>query len=127
MTPILSIDGSEAQSSKPIDPGAYEFEVESVSDAKQGAKAFYVTTIFVCQDEPFVGRKIYHNTPINGKGAGMFIEMVSKLTGTEYDVDSVDDLEIDTDDLVGATCMITVRHREYNGEMQHEVAKISSN
>ena len=90
--PILTIDGSEAQSSKPIDPGVFEFQVESVSEAKQGAKALYVTWIFVCQDEPFVGRKVYHNTPVSGKGAGMFFELAGKINGEDYDVDNIESI-----------------------------------
>ena len=125
MTPILTIDGSEAQSNKPIDPGMYEFLCESISDPKQGAKAAYVTWIFVCQHEDFLGRKVYHNTPINGKGAGMFFELAGKINGEDYDVDNIENLEIDTDELLNESVMGTVKHREYNGEMQHEISKFS--
>lgn len=124
--PKLNLDLSEAISNKPIDMGVYEMEVESISEVKQGAKAAYVTIIWNCIEEPFVGRKIYDNRPVNGKGASLFADFYSKVTGEDVDVDDLESLEIDTDDLIGQTALITVGHTEYQGETQHQVSKISA-
>jgi hypothetical protein len=124
--PRLNIDLTDAQSNKPIDVGVYEFELESVSEAKAGAKSQYVTFIWNCVEEPFVGRKIYDNRPITGKGAGLFADAYSKLTGEDIDVDDLAELDVDTDDLLGNRVLITVEHEEYQGETQHRVKKLSA-
>lgn len=123
--PKINLDLTEAVSNKPIDLGVYEMEVESISEVKQGAKAAYVTIVWNCVEEPFVGRKVYDNRPVNGKGASLFADFYAKVTGEDVDVDDLDSLDIDTDDLVGQSALVTIGHREYNGETQHEVSKLS--
>lgn len=123
--PNINLDLSEAISNKPIDSGVYEMEVESVSEAKQGAKAAYVTIVWKCVEEPFVGRKVFDNRPINGRGASIFVQAWNAVMHQDLDVDALSTVEIDTDDMIGERGLISIRHREYNGEIQHEVAKVS--
>lgn len=124
--PRINLDLRDAESSKPIDPGVYEMEVESISEVKQGAKAAYVTIVWKCLDEPFVGRKVFDNRPVNGKGASLFADFMSKVMRQDIDVDDLETLEVDTDDMIGEAALVTIRHREYNGNTQHEVAKLSA-
>ena len=64
---------------------------------------------------------------IDGKAAGMFINFINAVTGSDHDVDDLDDLDIDTDDLIGGICNIVNKQKEYpegSGEFKDEVKKV---
>jgi hypothetical protein len=125
--PRLHIDASEAQSMKPIPEDTYPCTVLSVSEAKQGPNATYVEAVLVVSEGEYEGRKLYRNMPIEGKGAGIFIDFISKVTGEDYDIDDLDELDIDTDDLEGQEVGAVVTQREYpegSGEFRNEVSRI---
>lgn len=125
--PRLTIDATEAQSMKPIPDGTYAATVLSVSEPKSGPKATYVEAVLVVSEGEYEGRKLYRNMPIEGKGAGIFIDFVSKVTGEDYDLDDLDSLDIDTEDLEGQEVGVVVGQREWpegSGEFRNEIDKI---
>jgi hypothetical protein len=128
--PKVTIDLSEAQSRTPLDPGTYPAQVKAFEGPTKGPKSSYLTAIIEITEGQYENRQIYHNLPITGKGAGIFADFVSKLTGQEIDVDELENLDIDTDDLVGLPFGIVTKQREYpegSGEMQTEISKILRN
>jgi len=125
--PRLHIDLSEAQSNKPLPDGIYSAAVDSFSDVQEGPKAKYVTVGFVLTEGGHEGRKFFNNYPIEGKGAGMFADLISKLTGEDIDVDDIDELDIDTDDLIGSPCALVLKQEEYpegSNDFRSKIAKV---
>lgn len=125
--PRLNVNLKEAESRKALPDDTYLCKVLSISGVKKGPKANYVEVVFDVVDGEFEGRKIYHNLMVSGKGAGMFVEFWNKLMGTEYDVDDLEDLDIDTDEVVGQECRILTKQEEYpaaSGEWNHKVQRI---
>jgi len=125
--PIFSLDLSDAQSLKPIPDDTYPAEVAELNGPHQGDKAKYATAIIVISDGDFEGRKFYHNMPIEGQGAGIFVDFVNKVTGSDYDVDDMEELEVDPEDLIGAAVAIVTKTEEYpkdSGEMRSSIKKL---
>lgn len=124
--PKINLNLSEAESNKPIDPGVYEAVIDSISDVKSGAKSQYIAFVFrIVEEGPAEGRKVWFNAPIEGRGAGIFADLYSKVMRVDVDVDDLEELEIDTDDMIGEGCLITIGHEEYQGETRHTVKKVS--
>lgn len=122
--PTITLDLRDARSLKPIPGGTYTLAVESISEPQQGAKAVYVTWVFrVIDDEDYEGRLLYHNTPINGAGAGIFADLYGKLTKQEIDVDELEELEIDLEDLIGEEILAAVVEDEYEGRPKNEIKR----
>lgn len=127
MSPRLTLDLSEAVSFKPAPDGTYPCEVESISEIQSGPKANYVDVQFSCNDGEQEGHRFFTKLMVNGKAAGMFVNFVNAVSGSDYDVDDLDDLDVDTDDLVGGTCGIVNKQVEYpegSGEFKDDVKKI---
>ena len=118
----------DAMSSKPVDEGVYGCEIEGAED-KEGAKANYLKWTLVITDDEEKGRKLFHNTPYDGAGAGMFADFWSKASGEELDIDELDELDFDIDDVLGNPLVVTVIHEEYpegSGKMVAKVDRISA-
>ncbi len=118
----------DAMSSKPVAEGVYGCEVEGAED-KEGAKANYLKWTLVITDDEEKGRKLFHNTPYDGAGAGMFAEFWMKATGEDLDVDELDEMDFEVDDAYGATLVVTVEHAEYpegSGKMVAQVSRVSA-
>jgi hypothetical protein len=125
--PILKLDLSEAQSLKPIPEDTYPATVSDISGVQEGPKAKYIAAELKISEGDYEGRKFYVNLPIHGKGAGIFADFINKCLGTEYDVDDLEELEIDTDDLLGAEVGIMVKDEEYpegSGDFRSKVSKV---
>lgn len=125
--PRLNIDLSEAQSQKPIPEDTYLCNVGEISDPQTGPKSTYVMVTYVVAEGEHEGRQLFQNMPITGKGAGIFADFYSKVTGEEIDVDDLDDLDVDTDDLVGQQIGVVAGQKEYpegSGEFRNEVKKL---
>lgn len=125
--PRLNVDLKEAESRKALPDDAYPCKVLSISAPKQGAKSKYVEWVFQVTEGEFEGAKIYNNTPVTGKGAGMFVDAWNRVMGTDFDVDQLEDLDIDTDDAIGEECICVTKQKEYpegSGEYQHNLAKL---
>ena len=125
--PELTLNLSEAESLKPIPDGTYPAIVKGFSDVQAGPKAKYISAILEISEGDFEGRKFYNNLPIEGKGAGIFVDFINKVTGSEYDVDDHEALEVDTDDLIGAPCGIVLKQEEYpegSGDFRSQVKRV---
>ena len=125
--PRLTIDAKDAQSRKALPDDTYTCRVESISDVKKGAKARYVEAQYKVIEGEFEGRIIFQNLPVEGKGAGIFVDMWNVTTDANLDVDDLESFDADTDDAVGCTLGVVTRQREYpegSGEFKHEVHKL---
>lgn len=125
--PRLQVDLSEAQSREALPDDTYRCTVFEISDVKEGPKSAYVSIVFAVAEGEFEGRKIYDNRPIEGAGAGLFAEFYSKVTGEEVDVSDMEELDIDTDDLIGLEIAVVTKQEEYpagSGEFTSKVKKL---
>lgn len=125
--PRVSIDLTEAQSRKPIPDDTYPAEIKQWEGPTKGPKSTYLTAILEITEGEHAGRKFYHNLPITGAGAGIFADFYSKATGEEVDVDDMEQMDVDTDDLIGVAIGITTKQEEYpegSGEMQSKIVKV---
>lgn len=125
--PRLELDLSEAQSLKPIPDDTYPAVVFDFSDVEEGPKAKYVSAVIKIDGGEYNGRQFYNNLPIHGRGAGIFVDFYNKCMGTDYDVDALEDLEIDTDDMLGAEIAIITKQEEYpegSGEFRSNIHKV---
>jgi len=126
--PRVTVSLKDAEVRSVLPEGTYECSVHEVRGPTKGPKASYLTFIFnVDEDGEYEGRKIFHNTPVEGAGAGMFEELFEKLTGEPPERDASGDFVFDTDDLIGLTCSLVVKLREYpdnSGEYVTDVKKI---
>jgi len=111
--PSINLNLTEAESLKPIEEGAYPATVLEVGEVTQGPKAQYVSVKVAISDGEYEGRNFYNNLPIEGKGAGIFIDFINKVLGMDYDVDDMEDLAFDTDELVGGELIINIKNEEY--------------
>ena len=131
--PRLTIDVSEAQSFDPVEDDLYLCEITAISEVKQGQKARYLTAEMTIEhgmqtEEAFAGRKLFTNLPIEGAGAGIFTSFWERATGEELDLED-DELDIDTDDLVGEKIAVQTKQEEYppnSGEFRSQVKKVLS-
>lgn len=126
--PRVTLNLSEAQSRKPIPEGTYTVKILEFSGPHKGPKAQYLTVVTEVTDgaKEGVGRKFYDNLPIEGQGAGIFADFLSKATGDDIDVDNLDETDVDTDDLIGIELGANVKNKEYpegSGEFQSQITK----
>lgn len=125
--PRLTLDLSEAVSLKPAPDGTYPCEVDQIGEVQKGPKANFVEVRLKVTEGDEEGHIFFTNLMVNGKAAGMFVNFINAVSGTNYDVDDLEDLDIDTDDLIGATCGVVNKQKEYpegSGEFKDEVKKI---
>ncbi len=111
--PSINLNLTEAESLKPIEEGAYPATVMEVGEVTQGPKAQYVAVKIAIADGEYEGRTFYNNLPIEGKGAGIFVDFINKVLGMDYDVDDMEDLAFDTDELIGGELIINIKNEEY--------------
>lgn len=125
--PRLNVDLSEAQSMKPIPEDTYLCTVGEISEPQSGPKSTYIAVTYVVSEGEYEGRQLFQNLPITGKGAGIFADFYAKVTGEDVDVDDLDDLDVDTDDLIGQEIGVVVGQHEYpegSGEFRNDVKKL---
>lgn len=125
--PDLNLDLSEAQSFDPVPDDTYLCEVVEVSDVQSGQKANYVTVTLEIAEGEHQGRRLFNNLMVTGKASGMFVDFLNKALDTDYDVDEMDELTINTDDLIGARVGVITKQEEYpegSGEMRSQVKRI---
>jgi len=116
MSPVLNLNLSEAQDFTPLPDDHYPVTVAEISEVKQGSKSQYVTVTFEVEaGHEFEGRRAWTNLMVNGKAAGMFVDFINKVLGTDYTIEEYRDsgIEIDTDDLVGGEIVIVTKQEEY--------------
>lgn len=124
--PAITLNLSEAQSLKPIPEDTYPGTVKEVLAVTEGPKANYLPVVIEIAEGEYEGRTFYLNLPIEGKGAGIFVDFINKIMGTDHDVDDLDDLDIDTDDFLGAEIGIVIKNEEYpegSGEIRSGIKR----
>lgn len=125
--PRLKVDLREAQSREALPDGTYSCKIFDISAPKTGEKSSYVSITYEVIEGEFEGRKIFENRPITGKGAGMFAEFYSKVTGEDISVNDLEELDVDTDDLIGEEIGVVTKQREYpegSGDYVSDVKKL---
>lgn len=125
--PRVTVNLKDAETRTVLPDDTYECSVVEVRGPTRGPKASYMTFIFNIDEGEFEGRKIFHNTPIEGAGAGMFEELYEKLVGEPPEKDEEGNFDFDTDDLIGLTLAVVTKQREYppeSGEFVSDVKKI---
>lgn len=65
---------------------------------------------------------LYRLTPLSGKGVG-FTRAVLDALGVPYEEEREGELEFDTDDCINQLCIISVKHREYEGKKSNECSQ----
>ena len=125
--PRLDLDLTEAQKFQPIPDNQYEFEITEIGDVKTsqgGGKYVNVTfTVTDAEDQTFVGRKVFRNFMLTGKGSGFFVELYEKATGEELEIGGL--ASVDTDDLIGRKILGQTKIKEQEGyEPRAELDKI---
>jgi hypothetical protein len=111
--PVVNLNLTEAESLKPIPEDAYPAAVMECGELAEGPKAHYIPAKVQISEGEHEGRTFYVNLPIEGKGAGIFVDFINKCLGMDYDVDDLEDLAFDTDELVGAEIIINIKNEEY--------------
>lgn len=124
--PRVTLNLKEAQSRKPVPDATYPLTIKEFSKVQQGPKARYMTVVTEISEGEHAGRKFYDNLPIEGQGAGIFCDFLSKALNQEYDVDDLEELDVDTDDLIGSPIGGVVKAEEYpegSGEFQSKIKR----
>ncbi|KKN88131.1 hypothetical protein LCGC14_0252030 [marine sediment metagenome] len=111
--PRVNLNLTEAESLKPIPEDAYPATVMECGELAEGPKAHYVPVKVAISEGECEGRTFYVNLPIEGKGAGIFVDFINKCLDTDYDVDDLEELAFDTDELIGAELIINIKNEEY--------------
>lgn len=126
--PKIRVDTREAESLKPIEEGAYPAEVVEIGEVAEGPKAHYLPVKLKITEGDHEGRTFFQNLPIEGKGAGILVDFINKATGSDHDVDDLDELDFDTDDLIGAAVIINIKNEEYpkgSGDIRSGIKSIA--
>jgi len=77
------------------------------------------------------GRKLWHNTMCEGKGAGILLQFLRALRmeqDVDYTVEGTDANPIvafDTETCLGRSLEVVLAQREYEGTMRNEVKKVA--
>lgn len=127
MSPRINIELSEATSFKPVPDDVYLCQVQQIGSVQHGPKASYVEVRLEIDEGELAGRVLFTNLMVNGAAAGMFVDFVNTVTGSDHDVDELEDLDIDTDDLIGAACGVVTKQEEYpegSGDFRSQVKKV---
>lgn len=122
--PRLGINTTEAKSFEPLPDDRYECEIVEVSEVKTaGSGSQYVVVTFSVTDGEYTDRKLFRNYMIEGPGVGFLMDLWRKATKEELEV-GLEELEIDTDDLVGSRVVCITEQEEYEGTTRSTVAKV---
>ncbi len=108
-----------SQEFKPLDPGTYTAKVDSFeekSSQKDGSP--YLQWTLEITDEAYAGSKVWNNTMLSGRGAGMLKHFLKSCDG------SYDGGEFDPQDYVGSKLGITLENRDYKGKTVISVKEV---
>lgn len=115
----FNLDFSGVQSREPLPEGTYSVKVEKIeiTTAKTSGNPMWKVTLGV-MDDAYQGRKLFTNLVIQQDCMWKLQEFLSACGyGTEALVEG------DTEDFIGAECMVKVAQREYQGDIQNEIKK----
>jgi len=125
--PKLNVDASKAMVFGAVPAGQYPCQILEVSDEIKGPRARYVKFTFAVSEGEHEGRKFWRNAPIEGEGAGIFLEIYNAALRTNYTPADFGEVEVDTDDLIGQEVIVVVTEREHpegSGIMTNDVARV---
>jgi hypothetical protein len=125
----LHLNLSEATDFSPLPDDTYPATLSDLGEPQKGPKATYVRATFTISEGEFAGRKFFSNYMLDGAAAGMFVDLINKLTGSNYTIEEFrqEGLEVDPADLIDAPCAIVLKQSEYpegSGEMRSEVKSV---
>lgn len=126
--PNIRINTSEAESLKPIPEDSYPMEVVEVGGVEEGPKANYIPVKLRITEGEHAGRTFYQNLPVDGKGAGIFIDFINKALNLDHDVDDMEHLDFDTDSLLGAEVIGNTKNNEWpkgSGDLRSQIGSIA--
>ena len=130
MSPVVGLSLDEAVEFTELEDGAYPVTISEFSEVKKGGKSSYITaTLIIADGHERAGARCWQNLPINGRGAGIFVNFLNAATGDEMTVAQYkeDGLEVDTDDLIGSELTAIIKQEEYpegSGTMRAQVKQI---
>jgi hypothetical protein len=126
--PRLDLDLTDAQVFTPIEDGQHVCTITAISEPKRSPNSVYVNVEFTVKDsekKEHIGRKMWRNYPVTGKGAGFFIEFWAAATGEQLEPGKP--IGVDTDDALGQDVLVQSKQREYpegSGDWRAEPEKV---
>lgn len=122
--PRLTLDLNDVKDFAPIEDGTpLPTKIAEIGEAKKASTGgYYVDVTFEVIDGEFLGRKLWKNYMLTGKGAGFTRQLYKAATGTDLEPGS--SVDIDTDDLLGAHVTVIVENEDYNGEPRPRPGKV---
>lgn len=105
---------------EPLPAGEYTLQVEKVEQAPtQSGFDQLRWALTVIENDEHNGTYVWHNTPLNPKGASILKEF---LLGAGVKIEA--DGTFDPEEAVGNVMKVQIGHREYQGNVQHTIKKV---
>lgn len=122
--PVITVDKAALQAGMPIEPNWYKAVVKGIEakPSNAGDSINYITT-FEITDGAMSGRQPKQKY-FNSKGMGFMVDFIEAAVGEKVARD--EDLQLNTDDLVGKNLWIKVENTTYEGRIQNEVANYAA-
>ena len=105
-----------------IDEGIYQAKLESVKPVLTVNGDAYRLTFTITEDGPYNDRKVNGMCGFQLYPESKLYKWLSAIKGSEFAPYE----EVDLDQLIGRTCMITVTHTERDGRTYANVADVTS-
>lgn len=119
----LSVDFSGTETSAVVEEGDYTVEVVEVEQkTSENSGADYLSMEFKITDGEFEGKKLYHNCSLQPQ-ALFNLRGVLEALGFEVPQGV---MELDTADLIGETCNVSVTHEQYEGKTKARISEFYS-
>lgn len=122
------IDMGEAPDYEPIPAGWYDCVLsdwEWVEESQTSGEP-YIKFEFAVDEGEFEGRKLWRNSSVQTKALPYLKKLLLALGADADDVGGEFDADDLIPDLVGNPCRIKVKMREYEGEEQNEIERITA-
>lgn len=120
--PRVSVSVKDAQTFEPVPDDMYPATVHKIEGPIKGPNSNYLKVQFKVSEGEHEGRIFFRNFPVDGKGAGFFVEFWELATGEQIELGpDAPDLDVDTDDALGAAIGIVTKQSEYEGKTRSEI------
>lgn len=103
---------------KELDPGSYNAKVAACEEKTSKAGNNYLQWTLEVTDPGYAGSKVWTNTVMSGKGAGMLKHFLKSIDGL------YDGGPFDSDNYLGRPIGVTVEPREFNGKTSMNVKEV---
>lgn len=123
--PRLTVNTEEALSFDPVEPGIYECHIGEIGEPEEGPNSTFVWVYFEPDDKVVkqTAGRFRRSYPINGKGAGFFREFWKAATGEDLPIGE-ESIDVDTDDAIGRSVLVSVENGEFEEKVTNEVTKV---